>query len=152
MTPTAEPITSSTLIYMIATRTNAASTLDLPIRFFESIDIMATIHLSPSLPLRCRAIDKLIANKNWSAIHEGQPLSWSAMHALLPALKASQELYPPHAAAEMFRGTMQTVALRIILLLAFREVRLRRVSDRFRKETRREGLVFADVRERWVSN
>lgn len=151
LTPYAEPVTSSTLVFMIASRFNEQSTLELPLRFFESIDIMAVTHLSPDMELRCCRIDRLIANEKWEARY-GSPLSWKAMHMMLPSLRENEDAYPPHPSADDFKRTMQLVALQILILLAFKDFRIRKVLVRFNTEVEREKRTIKSKEDRKISN
>jgi len=131
LTPYAEPVTSSALIFMIACRFGDQSTLELPIRFFVSLDIMATQHLSPDIHLRCSRIDTLLANQQWVARY-GPIMSWMAIHRMFTTLRENQDSYPPHSAAEAFRRTMQLTALQILIVLAFKDFRIRKVLTRLK--------------------
>lgn len=151
LSPYAEPITSSALIFMIASRFNEQSTLELPLRFFESIDIMAVTHLSSDLHLRCHRIDRAIANEQWESRY-GPPLSWMSIHMMLSDLKESEDVYPPHPQADAFRKTMQLVALQIIILLAFKDFRIRKVLKQFDAEMEHEKKTIKSKENRGLSN
>jgi len=151
LTPYAEPVTSSALIFMIASRFGDQSTLELPIRFFESVDIMATQHISPDIYLRCSRLDTLIANQQWVARH-GPIMSWMAIHRMLNTLRENQDSYPPHSAASAFRRTMQLVALQILILLAFKDFRIRKVLTRLKFEMFNEERNIENSRDRVLTN